>query len=72
MGVLAFKIVLKIYYKSFSKHLTVEETARSFKAELKTRFKVESEIKSFFNLFILFIMGSTDLPQLCTIEKNNA
>lgn len=49
--VLAFKIVLKIYYKSFFEYLVVEDIAKSSKTELR----VESGIDSLFNSFFLLL-----------------
>lgn len=55
MGVLAFKMVLKICYRFFFKYLTIKEAVKSSKAGLRVRSKVRLGSDDSSNLSISLI-----------------
>lgn len=55
MGVLAFRIALKIYYKSFSKYLAVKNIGEYVVKSSKVTLKIELEVEDLFNLSILLL-----------------
>lgn len=53
MRILAYKTILNIYCRPFSKYLTMKEIAENFKTELEVRSRAISGVEDPFNLSIL-------------------
>lgn len=56
VGVIIFKLILKICYKLFSKYLVAKDIVEGFEVELKVKLGVES----FSSLFISLLIGEGD------------